>query len=391
MDIIEGLKVDFKNVFGDDNPLRTFFAPGRVNLIGEHTDYNGGHVFPCALNIGTYAVGKLRNDNHVRLYSMNFKNLGIITFDLEELSLKKEHDWANYPKGVIKVFKEKGFQISRGFDIIFYGNIPNGAGLSSSASIEMLTCVFLKSMFNLDVDMITMTNLARLAENSFIGVNCGIMDQFSIGMGKEGSAVLLDCNCMKYRYSALSLDDMSIVVSNTNKKRSLADSKYNERCLECASALNKVRKCLDINYLCEMTIEQFEKNSNLLDSIELKRTRHAVYENQRTIRGAQVLEQNNIYAFGKLMNESHNSLRDDYEVTGVELDLLVELALNQDGVIGSRMTGAGFGGCTVSIVKNTGVDEFIRKVGEEYSKRIGYNASFYVVSTGDGAREIIGG
>ncbi|EEY36130.1 galactokinase [Pseudoleptotrichia goodfellowii] len=382
------LKEKFFEVFGE-NSEKEFFSPGRVNLIGEHTDYNGGNVFPCAIDRGTYALIKTRNDNRFRMYSENFEKIGIIEFSLDKLENEKAHDWANYPKGVIKMFIDAGYKINKGFDILFYGNIPNGAGLSSSASIEILTAVILKNIFGLNIDMIEMVKLGQKTENLFIGVNSGIMDQFAVGMGKKDYAVLLDCNTLKYEYVPVILKDEVIVISNTNKRRGLADSKYNERRGECETALKDLQEKLKIKALGELSIEEFEENKGLIkNEVNRKRAKHAVYENQRTIKAQKELSAGNLEEFGKLMNQSHESLRDDYEVTGKELDTLVELAWKQDGVIGSRMTGAGFGGCTVSIVKKDKVDDFIKNVGKGYKEKIGYDADFYIVEVSEGPREL---
>jgi galactokinase len=315
--------------------------------------------------------------------------MGIIEFDIENLVNEEKHDWANYPKGVIKCFKDEGFVVDKGFDILFFGNIPNGAGLSSSASIELAMSVVLKGLYNLDVDMIKMVKLSQKAENSFIGVNCGIMDQFAIGMGKKDSAILLDCNTLKYDYAPVVLKDAAIVIGNTNKRRGLADSKYNERRGECERALSQLKEKLNITSLGNLSIAEFEINKEIItNEIDRKRAKHAVYENQRTLEAVEKLGQGDIEAFGKLMNQSHISLRDDYEVTGFELDSLVEAAWKQEGVIGARMTGAGFGGCTVAIVKNANVESFIKNVGAEYKEKTGLTAEFYIANIGDGAREI---
>ncbi|MCI7029992.1 MAG: galactokinase [Clostridium sp.] len=387
--IVSMLQDNFVNVFNiKDQHL--FFSPGRVNLIGEHTDYNGGHVFPCALSFGTYAIMAKRNDRKVRLYSMNFEDLGIIEFDLDNMVYDKAHDWANYPKGVIKTFENHGHKTEHGFDILFYGNIPNGAGLSSSASLEVLMAVIINDLNNFDLDMISMVKMCQEAENKFIGVNCGIMDQFSIGMGTEGCAILLDCNTLEYRYSKINMDGYKIVIGNTNKKRGLADSKYNERRSECESALAQIQTVKNINSLGELTEEEFEEVKNVItDPIVRKRAKHAVYENQRTLKAVKALENNDLLLFGKLMSESHISLRDDYEVTGKELDTLVSLAWEMPGVIGARMTGAGFGGCTVSIVKEENVQYFIDTITEKYTEIIGYAPDFYVANISDGARKLL--
>ena len=386
--MLEKLYNKFKNLFGYEAESK-FFAPGRVNLIGEHTDYNGGHVFPCAIHKGTYALVKKRDDKKFRMYSENFENLGIIEFLLDNLVNEKKHKWVNYPKGVVKMFIEAGYKIDSGFDVLFYGNIPNGSGLSSSASIEIVTSIILKDLYNLDIDMVEMVKLSQKAENQFIGVNSGIMDQFAVGMGKKDNAILLDCNTLKYSYAPVILKDEVLVIGNTNKKRGLADSKYNERRAECEEALKDLQKELDIQSLGELSVEEFNKSKKLIkNEINRKRAKHAVYENQRTIKAQKELMEENLEEFGRLMNESHVSLRDDYEVTGIELDTMVEIAWNQEGVIGSRMTGAGFGGCTISIVKKDAVDKFIENVGKEYKEKVGLDADFYVVNISDGAKKL---
>ena len=315
--MIKGLIEDFKTLYKYEGEVKVFFSPGRVNLIGEHTDYNGGFVFPCALDFGTYAVAVKRNDNIFRMYSKNFENLGIIEFSLDRLINEPQDDWANYPKGVIKTFLEAGFNINSGFDVLFYGNIPNGAGLSSSASIELATSVILKDLFNLDVDMVSMVKLSQKAENKFIGVNCGIMDQFAIGMGKKDNAILLDCNTLNYQYAPVVLNGASIVIANTNKKRGLADSKYNERRGSCEAAVKVLNENgIDIKYLGELSVERFNEIKHLItDEEQLKRATHAVTENERTKVAVEKLNAGDIEAFGQLMNQSHISLRDDYEVT----------------------------------------------------------------------------
>jgi len=385
--IIE-LKNRFRKLFGEGE-TREFFSPGRVNLIGEHTDYNGGHVFPCALSFGTYGVARLRDDKKVRLASENFSDLGVIEFDLDKIVYDKKDHWVNYPKGVVKAFNEAGFTFDRGFEAVIKGNIPNGAGLSSSASVELLISIMLKQFFSLDVTMVDMVKLSQKAENEFIGVSCGIMDQFAIGMGKEECGILLDCNTLKYEYAPIKLDGASIVISNTNKRRGLADSKYNERVSECTRALNQLKEELSITALGELTIDEFDSNSHLItDETDRKRAKHAVYENRRTLAALTALREGNVIKFGKLMNQSHISLRDDYEVTGHELDSLVEAAWNHEGTIGARMTGAGFGGCTVAIVKDEAIDSFIESVGKEYFEKTNLHADFYVAKIGDGTREL---
>ena len=375
----EKIKSKFEELFGNQGDIKCYFAPGRVNLIGEHTDYNGGHVFPCALTIGTYAVARKRNDNKLRFYSMNFEKLGVLESTIEELEYKREEDWINYPKAMIWALKSEGYNIDTGFDIVYYGNIPNSSGLSSSASIEVLTGFVLKDLFDLDLNMVKLALLGQKAENQYVGVNCGIMDQFIIANGKKDCAVFLDTASLEFEYAPVKLENEKIVIMNTNKKRGLGDSKYNERRAECEKALEELQEKLDIKTLGDLTEEVFEENKYLIkDENRQKRAKHAVYENQRTIKAVKALQENN------LMVDSHDSLRDDYEVTGLELDTLVAESLKQDGVIGARMTGAGFGGCAVSIVKNDKVESFIENVGKAYKEKIGYNADFYVVEIGEG-------
>ena len=381
----EKIKSKFEELFGNEGNIKCYFAPGRVNLIGEHTDYNGGHVFPCALTIGTYAVVRKRKDNKLRFYSMNFEKLGVLESTIEELEYKKEEDWINYPKGMIWALKGEGYNIDTGFDIVYYGNIPNSSGLSSSASIEVLTGFVLKDLFNLDLDMVKLALLGQKAENQYVGVNCGIMDQFIIANGKKDCAVFLDTASLEFKYAPVKLQNEKIVIMNTNKKRGLGDSKYNERRAECEKALEELQEKLDIKTLGDLTEEIFEENKYLIkDKNRQKRAKHAVYENQRTIKAVKALQENDLELLGKLMIASHDSLRDDYEVTGIELDTLVTESLKQKGTLGARMTGAGFGGCAVSIVKTDKVDEFVKNVGKAYEEKIGYNADFYVVEIGNG-------
>lgn len=375
----------FAELFGDTDGARAYFAPGRVNMIGEHTDYNAGHVFPCALTIGTYAAARKREDKKLRFYSMNFEKLGVIESTIEQLKPEPEANWTNYPKGVMWAFGEKGYHITSGMDIVLYGNIPNGSGLSSSASIEVLTGFILKDLFGFEVSNTELALIGQFAENQFNGVNCGIMDQFAIAMGKEGHAIFLDTADLSFEYAPILLQDAKIVIACSNKKRGLGDSKYNERRSECEAALAQLQNVIGIQGLGDLTEEQFETyKSAITDEVKVKRAKHAVYENRRTVRAVEALKQNDIALFGQLMNESHVSLRDDYEVTGIELDTLVEEAWKVDGVIGSRMTGAGFGGCTVSIVKDEAVARFQEQVGRAYLEKIGYAADFYVVEIGGG-------
>lgn len=375
----------FEEVFGDAQGAKAYFAPGRVNLIGEHTDYNGGHVFPCALTIGTYGVARKREDNRLRFYSMNFEGLGVLESSLEDLVPSEAARWTNYPKGVMWAFEQRGMKIPCGMDLLLNGNIPNGSGLSSSASVEVLTGFILRDFFGFDVTNQDLALIGQFSENQFNKVNCGIMDQFAIAMGKKDHAIFLDTADLSYEYAPITLEGAKIVIACSNKKRGLGDSKYNERRSECETALAELQQVVQIKGLGDLDEETFEKYSAHIGSeVRRRRAKHAVYENQRTVKAVDALKKGDITLFGQLMNASHVSLRDDYEVTGVELDTLVEEAWKVEGVIGSRMTGAGFGGCTVSIVKDEAIDTFIEQVGKAYEGKIGYAADFYVVEVGDG-------
>ena len=386
----EKLLAEFERVFGGTEDARVFFAPGRVNLIGEHTDYNGGHVFPCALTIGTYAVARKNGMDTCRMFSLNFEDQGIHAFDINDIYYdKEEYDWANYPMGVIAMLNENEKRVDEGVDMLVFGNIPNSSGLSSSASLEVLTAFALRELFGFEMSLIDIALLSQKAENKFIGVNCGIMDQFAIAMGKKDNAIFLDTATLKYEYAPIRLSGAKIVIACSNKKRGLGDSKYNERRSECESALASIQTKKNIKALGELSTEEFEAVKDVIgDEVKTRRAKHAVYENIRTLDAVAALKANDIERFGRLMNESHVSLRDDYEVTGIELDTLVETAWTVPGVIGSRMTGAGFGGCTVSIVKEENVDDFIKTVGDTYLSKIGYKADFYVVDIGDGPTEL---
>lgn len=366
-----------------------FFSPGRVNLIGEHTDYNGGMVFPCAITFGTYAVVSKRTDSCMRLFSNNFKEKGIIDVALQTLHYDKKDDWANYVKGVLYFLQQEGFEIPCGLNILIEGNIPNGAGLSSSASLEVLTGTILKETFQLPISKLDIIKLSQKAENQFVGMNCGIMDQFIIGMGKKDHAIALDTGTLEYTYAPVQLKQASIIIMNTNKQRGLTDSKYNERRAECEHALSQIQTVVKIKNLCDLKETEFEKVQHVITSpVERKRARHAVLENIRVKKAIAALEKNDIEEFGALMNASHISLRDDYEVTGIELDTLVESAWNQSGTIGARMTGAGFGGCAIAIVRNDDIEDFTVAVRREYTQAIGYEPDFYIASIGDGAGKL---
>ncbi|RGT72537.1 galactokinase [Mediterraneibacter massiliensis] len=383
----EKLYDKFKELFGDADGAHFYFSPGRVNLIGEHTDYNGGHVFPCALTLGTYGVARKRADRLMHFYSLNLDQIGVVEASLDDLTNKAVYDWANYPLGVVWTFAEKGYSLDTGFDMVIWGDIPGGAGLSSSASLEVLTGIMLTDLFGFT--KLSLTDLAlfgQYSENNFNGCNCGIMDQFTVAMGKKDNAIFLDTSTLNYEYAPVLLDDAKIIITNSKVKHSLVSSSYNDRRQESTDALEDLQKGLSIASLGDLTVEEFERHADLIrDDVRTRRARHAVSENQRTIEAVAALQNGNIEKFGKLMNQSHISLRDDYEVSCKEIDLLVSLAWDIPGVIGSRITGGGFGGCTVSIVKNDAVETFIETIGNTYKETFGHEAEFYTVDIGAGA------
>ena len=379
----------FRKYYGDTKGAELFFSPGRVNLIGEHTDYNGGHVFPCALTMGTYALVRKRDDNKMNFVSLNFNNAEVTTVELPELSYQKKNGWANYLIGVVWAFLGKGYKIDKGFDLAMLGNIPSGAGLSSSASIEVLMGTALKYMYDIDIDMVEIAKIGQTSENQFNGMNCGIMDQFAVAMGKKDNAIFLDTADLSYEYAPVKLKDAKVLITNSHVKHSLVDSAYNDRRNESTAALKALQTKLNISGLGDLTEEEFEENQYLItNEVQRKRAKHAVYENQRTIKAVNALKNNDIETFGKLMNASHISLRDDYEVSCPEVDKLVEIAWNIPGVIGSRITGGGFGGCTVSIVKNDAIENFRKEVISKYKEATGIDAEIYEAEIGDGAGRI---
>lgn len=382
------LSETFKKLYGEGE-IRFFFAPGRVNLIGEHTDYNGGHVFPCALTLGTYAAARKRDDNKLRFYSMNFEDAGVIESSLNDLVFRKEAGWTNYPKGIVWAFSEKGMLLPSGFDIVYYGNIPNGSGLSSSASIEVLTGFALRELYGFDVSNTELALIGQFSENKFNGMNCGIMDQFASAMGKKDNAIFLDTATLEYTYVPLKMDGVKIVISNTNVKHTLTSSKYNDRRRESEQGLKDLQKVINISSYGDMDGEMFEKyGSSITDETCRKRAKHAVYENLRTIEAVKALNAGDLITFGKLMNESHISLDRDYEVTCDELNVMAEAEWAENGVLGARMTGGGFGGCTVALVKEDCVDSMIRNVREKYIEKTGITPDFYVVDIGNGPYEL---
>ncbi|WP_029487719.1 galactokinase [Candidatus Epulonipiscium viviparus] len=377
----------FVEVFNKE-PEVIYFSPGRINLIGEHIDYNGGLVFPCPITLGTYAAVARRDDKTVRCYSKNFEDLGIIEFNLDHLDYDKKDNWTNYAKGVAKFLLEKYPKINSGFDAVVYGNIPNGSGLSSSASLELLIIQIFKSLFNLPITEVDAALLGKKVENEYIGVNSGIMDQFAISLGKKDKAILLDCNSLDFTYIPVDMPTTKIVIMNTNKRRELADSKYNERRAECESALAKLQSKVNAENLCEIDLADLKANKDLLTENEYKRACHAITENIRTKASAEAFKNNDLVEFGKLLNASHKSLKEDYEVTGIELDTLVAAAQEQPGTLGARMTGAGFGGCSLAIVENDKIEAFVENVGKAYLDKIGYAADFYIAKIGDGPTKV---
>ena len=380
----------FKELFGEQGEIAVYFAPGRVNLIGEHTDYNGGHVFPCALTIGTYMAVRKRADRKLNFYSMNFEELGIIEDSLDNLNPKEDGEWTNYPKGVIWAFEGRGMKLDAGLDIALFGNIPNGSGLSSSASLEVVTGYMLKDQFGFEVSNQDIALIGQYSENNFNGCNCGIMDQFASAMSKANNAIFLDCNTLEFEYAPIKLDGAKIVVTNSLVKHSLVTSAYNDRRNESAQALKDLQAVCGVETLGDLTEKEFDMaEMSIKDEVCRRRGKHAVYENQRTIKAVEALKNNDLETFGKLMNASHVSLRDDYETSCEEVDVLVEAAWEVPGVIGSRITGGGFGGCTVSIVKDEAVDTFKEKVAAAYEEKVGKTPEFYVVSIGDGPSRLI--
>lgn len=378
----------YKELF-EKEEVKLYFAPGRVNLIGEHTDYNGGYVFPCALEIGTYALVGKRYDQKICLYSLNRKEVGIIEVELNQITYKKEYKWSNYVLGVIDILQKNGFSLTHGFNAVIYGNIPLQSGLSSSASLEVLTGFFLRDMFAFRFDQVELALMSQKAENEFVGVNCGIMDQFIIANSEEKTALLLDTNTLQYEKVPIDFGAYKLIIMNTNKPRELQESKYNERRSECEEALKIFQTKLDVHSLCEIHSDTFEQYQYFITNEKIrKRARHAIYENERTRLAKNALVNKDIFTFGKLMNESHDSLKNDYEVTGIELDTLVSLARSVAGTIGARMTGAGFGGCAIALVHENAIKEFYDVVAKGYQEKVGLEVSFIDGTVGSGPKII---
>ena len=389
LEIKEKLKEKFRELFGDSENARFFFAPGRVNLIGEHTDYNGGHVFPCALSMGTYACVRKRQDGLFRFYSLNVESAGVITADENSFKPFQDKQWASYLKGVIWAFQRRGFHFPEGLDLVLYGNIPNGSGLSSSASLEVLMGTILKEVYGLSVSFPEIALIGQYSENNYNGMNCGIMDQFASAMGKKDHAIFLDTATLEFTYAPLVLEEYALIITNTNKKHKLIGSSYNDRRRESEEALKILQKFTEIKTLGDLSDEEFFRlEEKIEDLIIRKRAKHAVLENNRTVAAKKALEDGDYHEFGRLMNLSHLSLRDDYEVSCEELDILCETAWSFPYVLGSRMTGGGFGGCTVSLVKRDKKEEFKAEILKAYELKIGYPCSFYEAEIADGPREL---
>ena len=387
-------KMDYKNFakefyekYGNrSNKPVLFFSPGRVNIIGEHTDYNGGYVFPCSLNYGTYLFIRRIQDNTLKFSTINFHE--DVETELMGLFIKTSEKWINYPLGVINEFFKRGIKIT-GLEFLYYGDVPNEAGLSSSASIEMVTAVALNDFFNAGFDTLELVKMSQKAENEFVGMNCGIMDQFAVGFGKKDHAIFLNCDNLSFQQVPLILNNYSLIITNTNKKRGLTDSKYNERRGECDKAVELLQAYKPIRNLSELTPDEIAiLDKYIEDPIIRKRAKHVISENGRVLEAVEVLKNNNIIRFGELMNLSHDSLKNDYEVTGSELDTLVYEGRKLPGVVGTRMTGAGFGGCTVSIIKKDDTANYMTKLSAIYHSKIGILPDFYQPDISDGAGRI---
>ena len=365
-----------------------FFAPGRVNLIGEHTDYNGGFVFPCALSFGTYILLSKNEEQKINFHSLNME--AVYALGLDELTAPLPNKaWANYPLGVFAQFIKRGISITQGYDILFWGNVPAGAGLSSSAAMEVVTAYALNELLGTGYELTELAKIGRAAEHEFAGVMCGIMDQFASAHGKADHAIYLNCDTLEYDLVPVKLDGVKVVVTNTHSPHKLDSGSFNDRVRQCQLAVEQLNSVRPTQYLAELSQAEFDQVKHAItDETAYRRARHVVGEVQRTKDAVAALQQGDIVLFGKLMNQSHISLRDDYEVTGLHLDALAEAAWKVDGVLGSRMTGGGFGGCTVSLVREESINTFIEQVGKEYTAKTGLKADFYIAEIGDGAHRV---
>lgn len=388
---IQALKDKFEEIYGEPSES-VFFSPGRVNLIGEHIDYNGGMVLPVAINLGTYAVLRKRDDQKVNVISLNFESLGVMSFELDKIKYDADLDWVNYPMGVLYILQQEGFKTPFGFDTLFFGDLPNGAGLSSSASIEVLMATIANEYYGLGLEGVAIAKLCQKSENQFNGVNCGIMDQFSIAMGKKDHAVLLNCDTLEYENVPATLGDYRIVIVNTNKKRGLVDSEYNLRRTECDTAFTKLQAAFDlrkITSLCDLTPTEFLSVSEVLTSDSVyKRAYHAIVENHRTIKSKEALNAGNLVVFGEWMYSSHESLSNYFEVSCKELDLVVKLSRGLRGVLGARMTGAGFGGCAIALVHKDHCASYQKTIADKYKAETDLEAAFYIAQISGGTARV---
>ena len=391
--MLEEMYEVYGKIFGSDSVAEPFFSPGRVNLIGEHTDHEGGCVFPCAIDYGIYALAQKNSLGKLRLYSMNFDGDYDSPFEIEYDRITEKlpgpRSWVNYPLGVVSALRSHCNSFLHGVDILYSGNLPDGAGLSSSAALEVLTAKIFSELLGFGIDGVKAALYSQEAENNFVGMRCGIMDQFAVSMGKKNHAILLNCSTLEYSYAPVKLGTKKIIITNSNVPHSLVGSEYNLRRQQCENALADIKRVRDISCLCDLTVNELDELSyTVKDPVNLRRAIHAVSENERAKRAADSLMAGDLFTFGRLMNASHVSLRDNYAVTVPELDILASLAWEFPGVIGSRMTGGGFGGCTVSIVDGERVNDFKNHIGSEYERLTGRKASFYETGITDGAGRI---
>lgn len=386
---IKNLVKEYKEIFNSQSNIKGYFAPGRVNLIGGHVDYHGGFVLPCAINYGTYMIISKRDDKLINGYSMNFSDQGIIKGNIDDLKRDLSDDWFSYVKGIVKLLNENGHQIDQGFNLLLNGNIPNGAGLSSSASLEIVLLEGLNDLFNLNLSNKEMVLIAQSVENDYIGVNCGIMDQYAVAFGKDNNAILLDCEKVEHEYVPLYLKDNKILIVNSNKQRKLSESKYNERRSESTGALKLILEKSDKEFVNQLTEEDYSLYKNIISNeTNRKRAKHVIFENLRTKKAHDALINDNLIEFGQCINESHISLKEDYEVSCEELDYIAEYLQNLKGTIGARMTGAGFGGCVVSIVNESVIKEITDELNMMYKEKFGYKPSIYIADVGNGSNKI---
>ncbi|MGZ3945706.1 MAG: galactokinase [Mucilaginibacter sp.] len=372
---------EFKNIFNKEAE-NAYFSPGRVNLIGEHIDYNGGLVMPCAITFGTYVLAAANDEGVFRFRSLDFQDK--LDIPVQQGYQKTKEYWYNYPLGIIDYFLKEHSQV-KGLDLLYYGDIPISSGLSSSASIEVVTAYMLNDLFECGYSKLELVKLSKAVENVFIGVNCGIMDQFAVAFGEKDKALMLNCDTLEYKAVDSNLGEYVLAIINTNKPRKLAESKYNERVGECQAALKALQQELYIQNLCDIDSDTFKQYKHLItDATVLKRAMHVIEENDRVKLAAQALAASDLAEFGKLMYASHNSLKNLYEVSGKELDTIVEYAKTNRDVAGARMTGAGFGGCGIALVKESAFDKFSKEVIAYYTSKIGYAPSVYSSLIGDG-------